>query len=1315
MAAAVHADHPVLVQKESTAETFEGSVLVVDVSGFTALTAELEAQHGRRGADRLATLMDALLGSLAEIAERHCGTIVDIVGDSLQIIWATGPSEDLETTATQAADAALAMLDHAATAGADAGTRLLIRAGLAAGGLVRAEVGGHQGEFDRLLWGPAFIEAALMTAVAEPATVAVAEASWPLLQSEFSGRPRKGWQELGKARHRDVQACAIGHVALDMGMGWGAELRSASILFVRLFKAEELGRLTLVDVNASVRMVQDVAARHGGMLDKVHVDEKGMSAVLGFGIPPAQVTAAAVRALAAAVDLRSELREHGTDAAIGVATGKLRAGVGGTNATVHHTIYGGAANLAARCMQAARDEILTDAATRKEAGDSFEYFLPEKRALKGLAADTLLFGVGNPKHRQAESLLSDSGPIAGRAAEVDKIESWLADPDGRLLLLEGEVGVGKSRLVAHAAALATATGHALLVGRAGALGSRTPLFAWRDAAAVVLAGWGRSQGLKLDAALVALAAEAGVEPDLVSLANPLFGRSLADAPGLARIEQAMRPRLARRLQARLMQHLLGPGALLLVVEDAHWLDDASTHLLVDLLQDLPHAKAVVAGRSPIGGAEALLKSALGHSMQVLPVAPLDAAGISELLTHAVEGFQPGHPLADWVYARSRGNPLFTRELLAAIPPDLLAAGLISPGAWRDAEATLRNVDLPATIEEAAIARLGAQPYERLSLLKAASILGSAFDVAAIAALDVPVAADSLEQELDALVEQGLLLRQPGEPPRWRFAQALVMSTVYESLPERTRAGLHRRAVQHLERQPPAAARAASAEIAHHWHQAGVPEKALQPLRRAGLSATAAGAYGDALQFFERAIAIAERQPHLLSPLRHAQLHLELANAQMSIGENAKALAPALKSLDGLWPGAPKTPFGWGMMAAREAALLAATVSVPQFHAGDLRSTRKRMANQLRCEAATRASDLYFLMEGTIQPVALSLFAARAAERTGNLALAARPYGLVGYVAGLLGLHRVARFCTDRAHADCLARNDHSGLHRVHGSRAMLATSLGRWDEGRADIAESLRLNTIDRSERNIGMALSVATMFELWQGNFPAARQHALDLQALGQSMLDDQFLLWSELHLGRIDERERQVEQAAAHYERGLQVLSRGREAQAQFSLTVLLARCRLHLGQEQQAFEQAEGLVRAQEAAPLQFASIDAYAATADVLNALLASGHPGMLPLAERANRRLAKCAGLFPIAQPFAHLHAGQLQALKGKQAAARKIWTKGLKRSETLKMPFEEALLHAAVAAAGGPAHHAEKATRITARIGAGALPNLPIRMKGQSA
>ena len=74
----------------------DAAALIADVSGFTALTATLEARHGVRGADILSAMMDRLLGGLAEIAEAHGGLVVDFIGDAIHALWIAGDTQTLD-------------------------------------------------------------------------------------------------------------------------------------------------------------------------------------------------------------------------------------------------------------------------------------------------------------------------------------------------------------------------------------------------------------------------------------------------------------------------------------------------------------------------------------------------------------------------------------------------------------------------------------------------------------------------------------------------------------------------------------------------------------------------------------------------------------------------------------------------------------------------------------------------------------------------------------------------------------------------------------------------------------------------------------------------------------------------------------------------------------------------------------------------------------------------------------------------------------------------------------------------------------------
>jgi len=149
------------------------AVLVVDVSGFTALTAKLEVEHGRRAADRLAVVMDDLLGALADIVVAHSGTVIDIVGDSVQAVWTVCETRDGAACTTLAARTACAMIAHVADGAAARAEGLPVRIGIGFGPLTSARVGGFDEHWDSLVWGPALLDAAQSTTRAPIGGIAV--------------------------------------------------------------------------------------------------------------------------------------------------------------------------------------------------------------------------------------------------------------------------------------------------------------------------------------------------------------------------------------------------------------------------------------------------------------------------------------------------------------------------------------------------------------------------------------------------------------------------------------------------------------------------------------------------------------------------------------------------------------------------------------------------------------------------------------------------------------------------------------------------------------------------------------------------------------------------------------------------------------------------------------------------------------------------------------------------------------------------------------------------------------------------------------
>ena len=194
--------------------------------------------------------------------------------------------------------------------------------------------------------------------------------AWWLLRRDAVGAPSP---QTTAAR----QSTAIDAIA------WTAELRLVTVMFCRLVPAEEMAHVSIERVHRLAGIAQQVIEQHGGLIDKIHADDKGISVVIAFGIQGAQSEGersigggTPLRCVLAAIDLRRALADLGTDIAIGIATGKVRVGVGDVGHGSCHTMYGNAVNFAARCMQACRDEILCDDITRDASAASISFFNP---------------------------------------------------------------------------------------------------------------------------------------------------------------------------------------------------------------------------------------------------------------------------------------------------------------------------------------------------------------------------------------------------------------------------------------------------------------------------------------------------------------------------------------------------------------------------------------------------------------------------------------------------------------------------------------------------------------------------------------------------------------------------------------------------------------------------------------------------------------------------------------------------------------------------------------------------------------------------
>ena len=556
--------------------------------------------------------------------------------------------------------------------------------------------------------------------------------------------------------------------------------------------------------------------------------------------------------------------------------------------------------------------------------------------------------------------------LVGRDAErrwLDEALDAARGGAGRVVLLVGEAGVGKTRLADD---LATRPGLTVLRGRADAAGG--PPYA---------------------PLAQALRTQMRTDPGLLDGAGPLRDHLAMVLPELGPPPAAPHPPALAEAVRGVLAAAAGDGALLLVLDDLHWSDDATIELVAGLAEPLADLPALVLGayRSdglPRDHAMRRLRHELRRrgrlaELAVGPLGPDDTAGLAE----AVLGDPPSPALARTLHDRAQGVPFFAEELARA----LLASGVLVRGAHGLDLGGEGEVPVPETVRDAVLLAAVELSEDGRAAADAAAVAGTTFDLVLVA--DV-AGADGVAE----LVACGWV-REDGEG-RGAFRHALTREALYADIPWLRRRALHRELAAALE-----ASGAPAMEIAAHWAGAREPGRARPALLRAAAELRAVHAHRDAARAWRQALELWPEGEDVQGRL--AALAGYAGSAELA-GEAAEAARAWREVCDLLGPGREgERAEALRCLAAvhdlrgdRESALAARRAAAEAFAAAarpaDAAMEHLGAANYLRARAEyTPAIDH-------------ARAAAGAAERAGRPDVRARALGLEGVVVAKRGDH-----------------------------------------------------------------------------------------------------------------------------------------------------------------------------------------------------------------------------------------------------------------------------------------------------------------------
>jgi DNA-binding SARP family transcriptional activator len=446
-----------------------------------------------------------------------------------------------------------------------------------------------------------------------------------------------------------------------------------------------------------------------------------------------------------------------------------------------------------------------------------------------------------------------AGGLVGREDQLRVISRALSEASagrGRVLLLAGEPGIGKTRLAEEAARRARDAGVTVAWGTSDENGGAPAFWPWIQ---VLRALAGDATAGPPAAVLGPHAAE--LAPILPELAD---GAPRAAGPVLD-VETA-RFRLCQATIGALVALSAG-RRLLLVLDDLQWADVASQRLLSLLTAALPDAPIVVLAtyrdRSVDGGAplaDTLASLARSAVVDRLPLTGLGPADVARVMAAHV-GTEPDEELAGLVSDRTGGNPFFVIEVLRLLGthgwPEL-AAG--------DAAAVVAQ-HVPAGVRDVLRRRLSRLPDQTRTVLLVAAVTGQEFDLDIVGAgtgVDDDDALDAVELALLS----GLVIEDPVTVGRFRFAHALIREAIYTEISRARRARLHARVGQALLDRRGSGAEHAR-QVAHHWWLAAPavgPDRAIPHVVAAAHACLDALAHEEAERLLRRSLDLLAAAP-----------------------------------------------------------------------------------------------------------------------------------------------------------------------------------------------------------------------------------------------------------------------------------------------------------------------------------------------------------------------------------------------------------------------------------------------------------------------
>lgn len=930
-----------LAEGRNLPERTHGSALFADISGFTPLTEMLARQLGpRRGAEELTRQLNRVYDALINHLHRYGGSVIGFSGDAITC-WLD--EDDGQRGAAAAFAMQTAMQQFANIHFGTEMVSLALKIAVVVGPVRRFVIGDPSYLLMDVLAGATLSRLAGAEHLANKGDIIIDEQIATTLGDKVQIQewrtdhesheryaavtdlqaivPEKPWPTLPPTGLPDDQARAwllpTVYRRLQAAQGaFLAELRSSSALFMRFGGIDYDDDVEAPQkLDTFIKQVEKILARYEGSLLQLTIGDKGSYLYASMGAPIAHEDNVD-RNLRVAWELQTlpDQLPFIEPLQIGITYGRMYAGAYGGQARRTYGVLGDAVNLSARLMQAAKPgQILVSESAFSKASNIFLWETLPAIQVKGKSEPVVLNRLAGIKASRALQSLDALYPHPPIGREeiltllVKKLD-LMAKGNGQVMRLVGEAGMGKTHVMAEFSRLARTRGFRQAIGTCHNLTRNSFYQPWR---AIFYALLDLDDTNEINAISQLTTYIEQVHPQWklrLPLLGDLLGLPIPDNPTTTAFTSDLRQKALFSLCVEMLQTWTQDQPLILVLENSHWMDEASEALTQIVAQQ-------VSGTSPLMILLVHRPELVGgsvHLPELIRLPYFTALVLDEMRDNEMNAFlthQLGHEASSLLLAivqtTAQGNPFFAHELVNAmrqgekivlederweIIPELVRrlqrAGFVTQveGKWQlkpNVDLSTVKLGLPDSIHDLVLAHLDRLPESHKLTLKVSSVLGYYIDLGLVSDVHPEKkGVEQIESEAAYMEAEEVVHQEAPERKIYAFRQQTTQEVAYQTLLHAQRQQLHRAVAETLVEQQPEA----TVAIAHHAFLAELWPVALAYNLLAGERAKKLYANQQAIAFMQKALQSAQTLPDTETAEPLKRIHLALGELLITTGQ-----------------------------------------------------------------------------------------------------------------------------------------------------------------------------------------------------------------------------------------------------------------------------------------------------------------------------------------------------------------------------------------------------------------------------------------------